>query len=286
MRQAGSPRERTALESFAPADALRTSACPHAPLPMSILSLEPHDAHVHYRASDTLTDAAWARAVDMLSRVERDRADRFAVERDRRSFVVAHALLRQVLAAYTGIAMEALEFTVDPSGKPRVANPSHRSLEFNLTHAHGLAACAVSRLPVGVDAESIARRVEPLDLAARYFSAAELAHLEACPPPERATRFIEMWTLKEAYVKALGTGLSLPLWSFTIRLETPSIAFEPPDSQASPCRFALFAPSPQHRIAVAVLAGGSAPRISAWELSDITLSGEKAAGLSPVAQGG
>ena len=224
MRHPGSPRERTVLGSFVPADALRSSA--H----MSILSLEPHGVHVHYRASDT-HGRCLARAVDMLSRVERDRADRFAVERDRRSFVVAHALLRQVLAAYTGVAMEALEFTVDPSGKPRVANPSHHGLEFNLTHAYGLAACAVSRLPVGVDAESIARRVEPLDLAARYFSAAELAHLEACP-------------------------------------------------------LALFAPSPQHRIAVAVLAGESAPRISAWELSEITLSGAKAAGLSPVAQGG
>jgi 4'-phosphopantetheinyl transferase len=157
---------------------------------------------------------------DLLDPLERARAGRFRFERDRRRFIAARGRLRQVLSRYSGGRPEALRFRYGPHGKPEL-EPEDRSdsLRFNLSHAHELALLAVARgRDVGVDLEWSGREVEALELAERFFSRAEARALWRLPEPRRAAAFFRCWTRKEAYIKARGEGLSLPLDAFDVSL--------------------------------------------------------------------
>lgn len=125
-------------------------------------------------------------------------------------------MLRTVLSAYTGIPAAECPIETDPNGRPRLASAS---IDFNLSHTRGMIAVAVSDgAAVGVDVEARGRAWSPA-LARRYFSADEVDALERLPPGARHTRFYELWTLKEAYVKARGLGLAMPLHTFSIRID-------------------------------------------------------------------
>ena len=131
---------------------------------------------------------------------------------------MAHAALREILAVHTGLAPADLSFEPDAQGKPHLP-ASLGALHFNLSHSAGLAAVAVTRAgPVGVDVERV-RELDDMDsLVRRFFAPAERAALEACPPAHRARAFFTIWTRKEAYIKAVGTGLGLRLSSFAVSL--------------------------------------------------------------------
>ena len=124
---------------------------------------------------------------------------------------------------------EAWRFSVTGHGKPILANsPSALVPRFNLAHTAGLVACAFSRdFEVGIDVENRQRTVN-LDVARRFFAPAEVAYLEQAPEDRREDIFLLFWTLKEAYIKARGLGLSLPLEQFAFTLgDPPQIAFAP-----------------------------------------------------------
>ncbi len=210
------------------------------------------DVHVWYRLLDGLTESDESAALSLLSSEERARADRFLVADARQTFVHAHALLRTVLSTYTGKPPLALRFVTGTSGKPALHREDGR-LQFNLSHATGLVACAVSQTDVGIDVETLDRRVSALDLASRFFSEREVAWLSRARESDRLTRFLELWTLKEAYVKGIGKGLSQPLNSFGFGLDAlPGIRFTGPTLEESDAwRFALYAPTPGYRLAVA-----------------------------------
>jgi 4'-phosphopantetheinyl transferase len=200
--------------------------------------------------------------------------------RDRLTFVSAHALLRHALSLYEDVPAGAWAFAQNEFGKPRLAD-RHRGIDigFNLAHTHGLVACVVCRgTDVGIDVESMNPRIHSLDLATRYFSPTEVSGLQACAEHDRAARFIELWTLKEAYVKAIGTGLSHPLDTFSFVLHgSSSLRFEPPIGDQRPVwQFALFAPSELHRMAVAIGGGANERRrITTW-------GGDIAGSASPI----
>lgn len=225
-------------------------------MPVSTI-LGPHDVHVWCRATgdgDTL-DACETDLSD-LSSDEHARCARFVFARDRRDFAAAHSLLRTRLSQYTDVGPAAWTFDALPGGKPFIASASGQpALAFNLSHTHGFVACAIAPGgEVGIDVESVDRALDGRRIATRYFSKAENDWLDACDGRERAIRFIELWTLKEAYIKAIGRGLSLPLNGFGFAFEGERhIRFSPPpDTQASAWTFALFAPSARYRLAVAV----------------------------------
>jgi 4'-phosphopantetheinyl transferase len=160
----------------------------------------------------------------LLSPGEREREQRFRFEKDRLQHVVARALVRTVLSHYTGEDPSAWRFAPNAFGKPLVAGPSAARLQFNLAHTPGLVVCLVALgHEVGVDAEDLTRTADHLMLARRYFAASEAAALEALPPAERPAAFFRFWTLKEAYVKACGLGLSVPLgdFAFTLAADQP-----------------------------------------------------------------
>ena len=158
--------------------------------------------------------------------------------------------LRQILAAYLDRAPDQLCFAREAGGKPYLLNPA-QGIEFNLSHCRGLALVAVaSSYRVGVDVETARELKDPLRLARRVMSGADLAELEALPRQERPERFLRLWTRMEARQKALGLGVfSAPadtsrLSSFDFRVDDDayaSLSLSPP--AVSPrLRFLDFAP--------------------------------------------
>jgi 4'-phosphopantetheinyl transferase len=148
------------------------------------------------------------------------RAKRFVVERDRNHFVAARGILRSLMGMYLNCAPGSVEFSYGPQGKPALAGRGDRHpLCFNLSHSHGLTLIGIGRKrEIGVDVELIRPEYTGEDVAKRYFSEAEFREVSALPEESRAERFFLCWTRKEAYIKALGGGLQIPLKSFTVSL--------------------------------------------------------------------
>jgi 4'-phosphopantetheinyl transferase len=144
--------------------------------------------------------------------------------------LVTRALTRQVLSHYLpDVAPADWRFERGEHGRPAIAASmpeATRALNFNLAHTEGLVVMAVGRVPaIGVDAERIDPRVR-LAVAQRYFSAAEAHALAALPADERPRRFQRLWTLKEAYLKAIGTGVTGGLGSMTFHVGPDGVSFE------------------------------------------------------------
>jgi 4'-phosphopantetheinyl transferase len=154
---------------------------------------------------------------EVLSAAELTRAERFRFAQDRRRFIASHTALREILAAYTGLHPAAIEFVTLPHGKPALVSGS---LQFNLSHSGELALVALAAgCELGVDIERLRAQVEMEAIARRFFSPTETGALLAYPEPERGPAFFRCWTRKEAYVKALGGGLTISLASFAVSLD-------------------------------------------------------------------
>jgi 4'-phosphopantetheinyl transferase len=198
-----------------------------------------------------------------LSVDETARANRFFFERDRNAFIVARGTLRQLLASYLHRAPTDLQFAYQPRGKPSLAPSSEDTpLEFNIAHSHGLALlafCLGSSL--GVDVEFVRPDIASEEIAGRYFAPQEVAELGSLPPSQRPEGFFCGWTRKEAYVKALGDGLQIPLASFRVSL-TPS---QPAVLEcANSGRWSLHSLSPASDFAGALVAEGTDWRVRCW----------------------
>lgn len=196
-------------------------------MPTSLL-LPPDQARVHWLIPEGLEgDLRLKRWWMWLSDQERGQAERFHFDRDRHTYVVAHALTRWCLSQCVregapGSRPGDWRFEVGEYGRPEIAAPGEFSpageepLRFNLSHTRGLVACiVVPRVDCGVDVEFHRERVDFLGVARRVFSPRELEGLMALPEAERPRRFYQLWTLKEAYIKGSGFGMHLPLQEIT-----------------------------------------------------------------------
>ena len=169
----------------------------------------------------------------MLSRDERDRADRIQKTMVRDRFVIVRAGLRQLLARYLDTEPNEVAFAYGDHGKPYL-NTSN--LSFNVSHSGNMAAYVVScGRKVGVDVEFVGRKVSHEQIARRFFAREETAALQAEPEEKRSRVFFGIWTLKEAYLKARGTGISIPLDSFAVGLggQSEKLLREDGDPEAS-----------------------------------------------------
>jgi 4'-phosphopantetheinyl transferase len=194
----------------------------------------------------------------LLSADESERAERFAFERDRRRYIVARARLRQLLGERLGAAPESLRFVYKPHGKPALARcPGQRDLRFNVSHCSEVAAYAFAEgRELGVDVEEVRELADADDIAMRFFSRRERAAYMRLSVRERPQGFFNCWTRKEAFIKALGEGLSHPLEAFDVSLAPgkPARLLRVGGVPASRCGWTLssFVPGPGLVGAVAV----------------------------------
>jgi 4'-phosphopantetheinyl transferase len=228
------------------------------------------DILVACRPTDGTPDASVREAVGLLSAAERSRFDRFSRDVDRLGYALAHALLRNTLARLIGSEPRALTFEADVYGKPRLSATAEVS--FSLSHTNGLVACAVARgRELGIDAEAIDRQIDVQGVANRYFSDTETAYVARGVGEKGLERFFEVWTLKEAFLKATGRGLSQSLDSISFDLEEhetirysllelppglqprgrgPERTALRPDNTDAGWQFAIFRPTTRHLLAV------------------------------------
>ena len=167
--------------------------------------LTPGEIHLWRATLDNPVRLSGAEAV--LSREELLRAGIFAPVRDRERFIAAHGALRMVLGLYLSADPQSLEFRTGPMGKPALVQ-TFTDLRFNLSHSDDLALIGVTRgREVGVDVERVQRDIEFDPIVEHYFEPTEAWDLRTAPPQERVGRFFDLWTRKEACVKAEGSGL-------------------------------------------------------------------------------
>ena len=223
------------------------------------------DVHVwacatqHCREPGLLSDYA-----ALLSDGERDRWRRFVFERDRHTYLVSRALLRTVLSRYVAMPPARFAFGAGPHGKPFLQGEQAwvGRLRFNLSHTDGMAVVAVAAdREIGVDVESLGRR-PPMEVVQAAFTPAEAADLAACEPAAQAHRFWELWTLKEAYLKATGLGLALPFDAFGFELGAArELVLHLADARApaGPWWLAQWRLEPGHLAALCMAHEGAAP---------------------------
>jgi 4'-phosphopantetheinyl transferase len=158
---------------------------------------------------------------EILAPQERERAARFRFAEHRRHFIVCRGTLREILSPYLGLKPARIAFAYNAHGKPRLCDSDVRlpDVRFNVSHSGGWALQAVTRgRDVGVDIERMDARFANDQIPERFFSPREVAHLRALPAVRQTEAFFRCWTRKEAYIKARGLGLALPLDSFDVSL--------------------------------------------------------------------
>jgi 4'-phosphopantetheinyl transferase len=228
--------------------------------------IKPGEVQIWWSVPGSFTAEHLSARVRSLPEEERASASGLAREEDRQQSLLTRVMVRRVLTEVEGILPpEAWRFGRNRFGRPRITNPDREWLSFNVSHTATLVVCAVTNGGrIGVDIESLTRRA-PLEIADRYFSAAEATSLRLLPPALRSRRFFEHWTLKEAFAKALGRGVTLPFdrASFHFAPAGLTVAFggAPPAAgevaqDVQRWQFFLGDLPPSHILALAMSGGG------------------------------
>jgi 4'-phosphopantetheinyl transferase len=216
------------------------------------------DPRVYWTVADSFDHAAIRRLTTELSEEEARRARAFHFDRDRATYIAAHAMLRRVLRG--ALRGEEPDFVLSPLGRPELMprRDGRPAPSFNLTHSCDFAACAILHgAPIGIDAEDIRRPINVAEMAARWFAPAERQLLGRLSETDRTEMFFRIWTLKEAILKTTGHGL---------RIEPQLFAVDPDHGRAIvprelgiPIRWRLaeLTPLPHIRLALAVSGRGS-----------------------------
>ncbi len=237
---------------------------PLASLPVSsppLGSLPSRDeAHLYLLHVADFTDAIASRVLPLLSAEERARYDRMSFERVRTEYLATRALARITLGTYLDEDPRVLRFASNSYGRPALIDKGSPEVHFNLTNTQGLVGCLVgSHEEVGVDAEALDRRSRTVEVADRFFSPAEVAALRRTKGEEQQFTFFRFWTLKEAYIKARGMGLALPLSQFAFALDEDRIRIsfgKRIDDDGATWRFSHVYASDAHLVSTAVRATG------------------------------
>ncbi|WP_198263492.1 4'-phosphopantetheinyl transferase family protein [sulfur-oxidizing endosymbiont of Gigantopelta aegis] len=155
--------------------------------------------------------------LEQLSTEEQARSARFKFAIHRNRFISSHGFMRTVLANYLHIRPQQIEYKKGDQGKPSLANPEAGLIEFNLSHTEDLAILAISKASaVGIDIEHNDRKTDWQGICKRFFTVSEQDALSVLPEEAQGRAFFDLWTRKEAYMKVLGTGLSLSPTEFTL----------------------------------------------------------------------
>lgn len=224
--------------------------------------------HVWFCCPDEITDQSkFDSYLSILSNEEREKYQRFHFDKDRHSYLISHVLVRKTLSRYCEVLPEKWQFTFNQHGKPEVSPKIQcPNLKFNLSHADGMSACVVTLgNDCGVDVENIQRKNKLDAVAKRMFAGKELEVILNSDGENKQKNFFNFWTLREAYVKALGTGLGGSSKEFYFSIDAVNVS----DKKLSKAKinfvdsykaeklewqFALLEPSSSHVAAIAISA--------------------------------
>ena len=219
------------------------------------------EVHVWFARPDHATNPARLDQYrDILSAQETTRYRRFHFPADSHHYLIAHTLLRHTLSKYADISPAGWTFSHGKHGRPEISNPNMAALRFNLTHTAGLVGCVVTLdNDCGIDAELISDRHNPAGVAERMFSAGECLEMQQLKDAAQLDYFFTRWTLREAYVKARGIGISFPTRKLQFRVDDKAgvtVKFEADlqENERDWC-FYLLRPTPEHLAAIAVRTG-------------------------------
>jgi len=238
----------------------------HIPPPQVIL----HADEIHiWRVPLDMSLATIERLGQFLAPDERARAERFRFARDRNQFTIGRGLLRVLLGRYLVCEPQRVSFRYSSYGKPSLDAPlSASGLQFNLSHSHQLALLAFTYASnIGVDVEYMRSDVEFEQLAERFFAPGERTVLQSISPTLRPEAFYNCWTRKEAYIKARGEGLSIPLESFDVSLKPgePAVLLRSRENPSEALRWSLHSLTPGEQYAAALAVEGIAWQLRCWQ---------------------
>jgi 4'-phosphopantetheinyl transferase len=235
-------------------------------LPPTRLTLGVNEVHV-WRARLELDPQEFDRLQLTLSPDELGRAARFHFSRDRQHFIAARGILRDILSRYLVRSPAELDFCYSSFGKPKLAaDCSADGLRFNLSHSGHIALYAVARQrELGIDVERIEPKFADDGIAEKFFSRNEVAKLRSLPTSARLHAFFNCWTRKEAYVKARGAGLYIPLESFEVSLAPDEQAAFLSKGESGRSLEALML-DPDYAAAIVVESHDWEPRLWQWQI--------------------
>lgn len=239
--------------------------------PPEVLTLGKDEVHV-WRASLSLPPPRVQSLQRTLVAEELMRAERYCFQRDREHFIVARGLLREILGWYLRVEPGQLRFSYGPHGKPDLAQEMDGDgLHFNVAHSDGLALFAVGRgRRIGVDLERLRPELASERIAEQFFSPREVAVLRALPTDVQPEAFFNCWTRKEAYLKAIGNGLALPLDQFDVSLTPgePAALLSVSGGPESACHWSLREVDVGLGYIAAVAVVGQGWQLKCWQWTD------------------
>ena len=225
-----------------------------------------------WRASLDVPPLLLRRLESGLNANEKERAEKFLVPEASERFVAARGILRELVATYLEMDPAKVDLQYGPQGKPSLSAAHKSQICFSVSHSHGMGVFAFTRgCEVGVDVEQIRANFKGMEIASHFFSSEEIAVLAKLPPELATEAFFGCWTKKEAYVKARGHGLSIPLRSFTVQFADSQQLLR--DEEGAP--WSCYALEPAPGFAGAVVAKGEN-----WGLKHL----EWSAGISSATQ--
>lgn len=233
-------------------------------------TLPENEVHV-WQTSLDVPPPGFVQLRQILSEDERARVDRFHFDVDRRRGTIARAYLRLLLGRILDVPASALQFEYDEFAKPSLIPSQRRALEFNVSHSGEMILIAIATgCAVGVDVEKIRTDLDPNEIAVQFFSAREREVLASLSPAARFEAFFACWTRKEAYLKAKGVGLSLPLKQFDVSFlpneEPRLLATRPDPTEAQYWKLWALDLSSDYAAALAVCGSGRSLRCWNWDL--------------------
>ncbi|WP_299102867.1 4'-phosphopantetheinyl transferase superfamily protein [uncultured Winogradskyella sp.] len=188
----------------------------------SLFNLEPNTVHI-WSFDFNIEDEAVKKYFHLLSQDEQARANKFKFDKDRRCYVVSKGVLRTLSGKYLNRNAQDIMFSYGEFGKPKFEQ--NTDLNFNVSHSGDLATIGfVTNHTIGIDIEKIKNDFDTFEIASNFFSKKEIADLQLISKPEQYIAFYRCWTRKEALIKAIGSGLSFPLDSFSVTLDHDFIA--------------------------------------------------------------
>jgi len=244
-------------------------------IPQSPSKLTDNDVHL-WLAELSISPTYQETITNTLTADEKARADRFVFKKDRDHFIASRGTLRAMLGYYLNVEPAFVRFSYNSYGKPALRDqPASRKLCFNVSHSNGVALYAFAYdCEIGVDLEHIRNGMAETDIPERFFSSGEITALRKLPNEKQNEAFFNCWVRKEAYIKAKGMGLSLPLDQFEVSLanDDPKVGLEIETDSEEANRWQLYHLSPASEFTGALAVSGIERQVKAWQWKESFVS--------------